>query len=185
MIRSYPRYFRPIHAGILKYVLLGLILFLLVTIRSGDVLAHTKGKPVIANKALGPYYAYVWINPWPAETGTLHVTVSITEMSLRDPDEQMPVLGADVTLSMEHPNGFIESMSIQATHDQAISKLKYAENLNVDHPGEWRMTVAIQGESGEHSLELPVEVTGEVIKVGSKDPWSRLWIWFQRLFGRN
>lgn len=186
MSDSYPRHSRPIHAGIQRYVFLGLISLLLVTVRSSDVLAHGGGTPVTADEPVGPYHVYVWIDPWPAETGRLHVTVAISETDPQDPEEQIPVLGADVTLSMEHPDETIESLSAQATHDQAVNKLMYEGDLIVEYPGEWRMTVSMEGEAGAYALELPVEVTGEAVEViVRRDHWGNLWLWLQRLFERN
>lgn len=150
----------------------------------GTVHAHGSGEPLLAHEEVGPYILYVWIEPWPGETGEMHVTVSVNEPVPGNPVQTYPVLDAHVTLNAQPLDHEAATVQVSATHENAINKLFYEGRPFLATPGQWELHLDIQAEAGSatHAWIVDVGGTPQQVRTG----WGqRLLDWFRSLFHRG
>ena len=96
------------------------------------------------NIPAGPYRVYVWSDPEPPEVGEYHVTIALTEDIEGDSTGLAggPVLDASVIVELMHTESG-ETLSVQATHDDALNKLFYVASFEPARQGNWSVKVHI------------------------------------------
>ncbi len=163
----------------------GLVMVLVCSLGSiAAVYAHGTGEPLLAHEPVGPYILYVWIEPWPAETGEMHVTVSVNEPLPDKPEQTYPILHADVTLRAEPVAHEAEVVQAQATHEKAVNKLFYEGHLFLATPGQWTLYLEIRSEAGTATHEWILDVGGDNKPV-QRSMGHRIMNWFRNLFRRG
>lgn len=165
--------------------------------RIGLLEAHGGGTPVVSAVPSGPFVLYAWIEPWPAETGELHVTVSVNAPAPDDAERKDPVLQANVVIQAMPADNADRMVQAVATHEQAANKLFYEGRLVLPTPGVWNLQLRIDAQQGTTTHELPIEVTGAALDAipeeqepvagtesgnGEHGFLGRLLAWFRSLF---
>jgi len=121
--------------------------------------AHGGGTPRLTNTPIGPYWVTVWTEGETLRVGTLHLTIAVTEPGEEAAAEAgPPVLGAEVQLVANPPQGNSKSLIGQANHDQSVNKLLYETDLDLDQAGVWQfqLLVSTPAGQGETSFELNI-----------------------------
>jgi hypothetical protein len=101
----------------------------------------------------GPYELSVSASSLPLEVGLNDISVLLGRLS----DAQL-VLDAKVLMTVEpldHPG---EPQTFPAMHDNATNKLYYAANVVFPTPGQWKLTVRIDGPEGSVSTTHEAQV---------------------------
>ncbi len=166
---------RPVCAGhrFLRWSLApALALSLLLS--ASVVWGHGGGEPFLSDEAAGPYSLYVWLDPLPAQTGELHVTVSVN-MAADGASE--PVTGLPVLMRARHPDGW--EVEAPATHENALNKLFYEGRLDLQQVGTWTIDL-LMGEGADqvvHAIDVDVAATPSA--------WQAFLDWFRTLFNRH
>ncbi len=150
----------------------------------GPVHAHGTGEPLLTHEPVGPYILYAWLEPWPAATGTMHVTVSVNEPLSDNPQQTYPVLNADVILRAHPPDPEAVGVQTQATHENALNKLFYEGRLFLPTPGQWQLYLDIQADMGSATHTWMVDVGGPT-QTAPMGFIPRLADWFRSLFRRG
>lgn len=137
--------------------LLTLVMVLFYT--TADLFAHGGGTPRIINAELGSMVVSVWTQPDPLATGTVHITVALSEANVTadgraEPGE--PLLNREITLLLRAPNGETPPSIVPVTHDNAANKLLYEADFDVVTPGVWQMTLQVD-DAGELPFELEIQ----------------------------
>lgn len=134
---------------------MGLILLLsLMGARAQAVAAHGGGELIARSIEAGPYVASIWVNPpQPRAAEAIHFTVG-----LADPQDEGPILDADIEILMWYEEEGTPAASAVATTDQSINKLFYETDMEVPREGAYAVVFQISGPRGEGIVELPVEV---------------------------
>jgi len=152
----------------LKKLFFGLMVLLLAGIPA-TAFAHGSGGTRQLNLVqAGPYQVSMWTEPEPLAAGVVHFNIIVSTPANGDFSEAgPPVLDATVTVILTPVAGG-ETISIEAGHDTA-NKLFYTADTNVPSPGEWNVTISIDGAEGhgETSITLFLE----------KNPTKVSWIW--------
>ena len=166
---------RPVCAGhrSLRWSLAA-VLALSLLLSASVVWGHGGGEPFLSDVAAGPYSLYVWLDPLPAQTGELHVTVSVN-MDVDGASE--PVTGLSVLMRAHHPDGW--EVEAPATHENALNKLFYEGRLDLKQAGPWTIDL-LMGDASEqvvHSIEVDV--------ASQPSAWQAFLDWFRALFDRN
>ncbi|MEZ4633876.1 MAG: hypothetical protein R2856_02660 [Caldilineaceae bacterium] len=107
------------------------------------------GLPQLTNEDIGPYRIFAWSDPEPAQVGSYHVAVALTESLAGDASgfAGQPVLNADVTVDLINlATG--DMLTKKATHLDAVNKIYYEADFEVDTPGEWRVDLTVVGPDG-------------------------------------
>ncbi|MCB0115250.1 MAG: hypothetical protein KDD84_14215, partial [Caldilineaceae bacterium] len=117
---------------------------------TGSAFAHGgTGFPQLTNEDIGPYRIFAWSDPEPAQVGSYHVAVALTESLAGDASgfAGQPVLNADVTVDLINlATG--DMLTKKATHLDAVNKIYYEADFEVDTPGEWRVDLTVVGPDG-------------------------------------
>ena len=153
---------------------LAAVLALSLLLSASVVWGHGGGEPFLSDVAAGPYSLYVWLDPLPAQTGELHVTVSVN-MDADGASE--PVTGLSVLMRARHPDGW--EVEAPATHENALNKLFYEGRLDLKQTGPWTIDL-LMGDASEqvvHSIEVDV--------ASQPSAWQAFLDWFRALFDRN
>ncbi len=139
------------------FVALGLLLLLALCLPA-PLSAHGGSLPRVSDVEAGPYRLFVWAEPVPALEGEVNFTVAVTEIPAQKDAQALPVLEADVQISLERVDGTGRTLAGQATHAEAINKLMYETYIDVPTAGVWRTTVTVDSPLGlaETSFEFDV-----------------------------
>ena len=107
------------------------------------------GYPQLTNVDIGPYRIFVWSDPEPPQVGPYHVAVALTESLEGDASgfAGQPILNADITVNLVNPETSTVLTS-KATHLDAVNKIYYEADFEVDTPGEWRIELIVAGPEG-------------------------------------
>ena len=153
---------------------LAAVLALSMLLSASVVWGHGGGEPFLADVAAGPYSLYVWLDPLPAQTGELHITVSV---NVPVDDASEPVTGLSVLMRAGHPDGW--EVEAPATHDNAHNKLFYEGRLDLQQDGTWTIDLLIGDGPDQvvHSMDVDVAATPSA--------WQAFLDWFRALFSRS
>lgn len=166
---------RPIRTGHRSLRrLLAVALALSLLLPASVVWGHGGGEPFLSDVAAGPYSLYVWLDPLPAQTGELHVTVSI---NVPVDGASEPVTGLPVLMRARHSDGW--EVEAPATHENALNKLFYEGRLDLQQAGTWTIDL-LMGDALEqvvHAIEVDV--------AAQPSAWQAFLNWFRALFNRN
>jgi hypothetical protein len=102
---------------------------------------------------VGAYELFVTASPYPLQVGENDISVLMGRLS----DGQI-VLDTQVTVIAEPIDPPGESRAFSATHDNATNKLYYAANVVFPTPGQWRLTIQVDGPAGPVSASVDAEV---------------------------
>ena len=138
------------------------------------VWGHGGGEPYLSDVEAGPYSLYVWLDPLPAQTGELHVTVSV---NLPTANGSEPVTGLSVLMRASHPDGW--TVEAEATHENALNKLFYEGRLDLKQEGVWAVELLMGDGSGQVAYALDVDITAQ------PNAWQAFLNWFRALFNRR
>ena len=127
--------------------------FLLVLMLPTLALAHGGGIPVIAGEPAGPYRLFAWVNPNPLVAGVIHVTVAVTKPV---GDREQPVTGAGVDVTFVQAGS--EPRRAAADASSSNQPGYYEADLAIEQPGEWQVTLQVQGADGAGESSFPVTV---------------------------
>lgn len=124
---------------------------------SMTVLAHGGGTPQLTSEPVGPYLLSAWTNPNPATVGVVHLTAALADASTG-----AAVADPMVQVSAVPSSGDGAAVAAEATHDGAEIPVFYEADLHLPSPGDWRLTVAVDGAQGEGTatFTLPVRPAG-------------------------
>ena len=150
------------------------VLALSLLFSASVVWGHGGGEPFLSDVAAGPYSLYVWLDPLPAQTGELHVTVSVNTAG---DSASEPVIGLPVLMRARHPDGW--EVEAPATHENAHNKLFYEGRLDLPQAGTWTIDL-LMGDASEqvvHAIEVDV--------AAQPSAWQAFLNWFRALFNRN
>ncbi len=114
-----------------------LVAILLAGLVVGRVSAHGCGKVVIASESIDGYVVTVCHFPYPAETGTNHITVA-----LADEAAEQPVLNRPITITATDGR---QTLRHPATHDNATNRLLYEADFAIREAGVWDFAIEIEG----------------------------------------
>lgn len=139
-----------------------LVLLLLVGLVGGGIRpihAHGGGTPQLINVEVGPHLVSAWTQPDPLVPGTVHVTVSVaerleTERGRIEPGE--PILNQAIRLEIADPAPGSAPTVLPVTHGEAENKLLYEVDFEIDAPGDYQLTLLIDG-AGNVPFTLAVE----------------------------
>jgi hypothetical protein len=112
------------------------------------VSAHGGGTPQVVNEAVGNYVVSVWTQPDPLVTGTVHVTVSLSERIVNDSgriEPGQPVLNQEIVLITTAPGEDDPTDSIPVTHANAANKLLYEADFDLEQTGTWQIVMFVNG----------------------------------------
>lgn len=154
--------------------LLAVALALSLLLPASVVWGHGGGEPFLSDVAAGPYSLYVWLDPLPAQTGELHVTVSV---NVPVDDASEPVTGLPVLMRARHPDGW--EVEAPATHENALNKLFYEGRLDLQQAGTWTIDL-LMGDGPDqvvHAMEVDI--------AAQPSAWQAFLNWFRALFDRN
>lgn len=117
------------------------------------VTAHGGGVPVIAAEPAGPYRLFAWVDPAPLAVGVVHLTVAVTKPV---GEREQPVTGARVDATFAHTGG----ASLAGTAKEAASGQPgyYEADVEIGEPGEWQVTVQVEGAEGAGASSFSVTV---------------------------
>ncbi len=166
---------RPVCAGhslLRRWLAVALALSLLLP--ASVVWGHGGGEPFLSDVEAGPYSLYVWLDPLPAQTGELHVTVSV---NVPVDDASEPVTGLPVLMRARHSDGW--EVEAPATHENALNKLFYEGRLDLQQAGTWTIDL-LMGDGPDqvvHAMEVDV--------AAQPSAWQAFLDWFRALFNRN
>ena len=138
------------------------------------VWGHGGGEPYLSDVEAGPYSLYVWLDPLPAQTGELHVTVSV---NLPTANGSEPVTGLSVRMRASHPDGW--TAEAEATHENALNKLFYEGRLDLKQEGTWTVELMLGDGSDLVAYTLDVDVAAR------PSGWQAFLNWFRALFKRS
>ena len=115
---------------------------------------HANGSVVgLQTLRAGPYELSVGTVPKNPQVGVFHMTMTVADASTKD-----YLLDADVRITGVGPDGTEDEVGPIAAAASVRDPLFYEANPAVDREGRWVFTIAVAGELGEGSTELPVEV---------------------------
>ena len=114
--------------------------------------AHGGGTPQLVATPSGPYQVYAWTNPDPPRAGVVHITVALVE-----PASHQPVLNAAVQI-VATPDDGGQTVSVPATHENAVIKTYYEADLDLPAAGVWQFTVAHSDAAGSGSAGFALDV---------------------------
>jgi hypothetical protein len=123
--------------------LVSLILSLSLGIAAAQ--AHGGGRAQLVNVPAGPYHLFVWTSPDPWRVGQAHTTVAVTQ-PLGD-GQEMPVTGVQVAVTYAPRGGPGETVS--AIEQGGVQPGFYEADAQVTQPGDWVITVAVDGAAGQ------------------------------------
>ncbi len=149
-------------------------LLLLLSASGPLVLGHGGGEPFLSDVPAGPYSLYVWLDPLPAQTGELHITVSV---NLPAEGGSEPVTELSVLMRASHPDGW--TSEAPATHENALNKLFYEGRLDLKQAGTWTIELLIGDAPDQVAYPIDVDVTAK------PNAWQAFLNWFRALFNRN
>ena len=155
-------------------LLLAAVLALSLLLSASAVWGHGGGEPFLSDVQVGPYSLYVWLDPLPAQTGELHVTVSV---NLPATDGSEPVTGLKVLMRATHPDGGV--VEVPATHDNALNKLFYEGRLGLEQAGTWTIDLLIGDGPDQVAHAVEVDVAAK------PSAWQAFLGWFRALFNRG
>lgn len=128
---------------------------------TGTTFAHGgTGFPQLTNEDIGPYRIFVWSAPEPAQVGPYHVAVALTESLEGDASgfAGQPILNADVTVNLVNTSTG-DTLTKKATHQDAVNKIYYEADFEVDTPGEWRVDFAVIGPDGSAQASYVTQIS--------------------------
>jgi hypothetical protein len=103
----------------------------------------------------GPYLVSVVSSPTPPVAEALYLEIRIKDA------ETNRVMSAGTVLTRAEPMGFeAASVEAEATHDIAPVPIDFASHLPVSLPGNWQITIDIDGPLGSATVSFPLLVTG-------------------------
>ncbi len=117
-----------------------------------NALAHGGGIPQLTEAPAGPYMVSAWTQPNPG-VGDLHVSVAVTQ-----PGNGAPVLAAFITVRVEPLDAAFEPIVSDATHGASINKLLYEADLHIPHDGRWRVSILVEGPTGNGETSFELEI---------------------------
>jgi hypothetical protein len=140
-----------------KQVLLLSLVLLFGT--SSHLYAHGGGTPRVINAELGSTVVSVWTQPDPLATGTIHITVALSEAVVNadgrvEPGE--PLLNREISLAMLAPDAGAAPVVVPVTHADAANKLLYEADFDVATPGAWQMVLQV-ADAGEIPFALEIQ----------------------------
>ena len=138
------------------------------------VWGHGGGEPFLSDVEAGPYSLYVWLDPLPAQTGELHVTVSV---NLPTANGSEPVTGLPVLMRARHPDGW--TIEAEATHENALNKLFYEGRLDLKQEGTWTVELLLGDAPDQVAHAFDVDVAAR------PSGWQAFLNWFRALFNRS
>ena len=116
---------------------------LFVLLAAGSAAAHTEGKMQLASEAAGPYKLTVWTSPEPASVGELHVAVAVVLA-----EDASPVLDAGVLVEVAALEDSGQTVSAQATAEDASNKFLREAIFELTAPGPYMATITVSGVDG-------------------------------------
>lgn len=142
---------RTVSCGFVDHLFWGFALALLFLIAWTDLsFAHGgAGFPQLTNVDIGSYRIFVWSDPEPPQVGPYHVAVALTESLEGDASgfAGQPILNADITVNLVNTETSVV-LTNKATHLDAINKIYYEADFEVNTPGEWRVELLVVGPEG-------------------------------------
>lgn len=97
--------------------------------------AHGCGAVRLANEEIGRYRTTICVFPEPVQTGTVHISVALSDV-----ETNKPLLNQPVTVALD------DSASIPAVHDNADNRFFHEADFELDEAGEYEITVNIADE---------------------------------------
>jgi hypothetical protein len=157
-------------------MVMGLALTLTAVARPAQ--AHGGGTPQLAIVEAGPYRVSAWTEPDPIRVGQLHVTVAVFEAPAPGAQEGETgplVLDAQVQVKLEPLDHAAETLTAQATRQNALNKLFYETDLELPSQGQWHAIINVQGPAGAGSADFQIQALPPS-KLGSLGPfiWTAL-----------
>lgn len=131
------------------------IILLLILLATSSAAAHTEGKMQLASEAAGPYKLTVWTSPEPVTVGELHVAIAAVLA-----EDASPVLDAAVQVELAALEGSGQSISAQATAEDATNKFLREAIFELTEAGPYLATIKVEGvdgATGSASFEFEVE----------------------------
>lgn len=166
---------RPVCAGHRSLRLaLAAVLALSLLLSGSVVWGHGGGEPFLSDVAAEPYSLYVWLDPLPAQTGELHVTVSV---NVPADGASEPVIGLPVLMRARHPDGW--TAEAPATHENALNKLFYEGRLDLKQTGTWTIDLLMGDAPDQVVHSIAVDVAAQ------PSAWQAFLDWFRTLFNRS
>lgn len=123
--------------------ILAVFVLLTAVLLPGTLQAHGGiGVQHLNNVPAGPFRVYLWSDPEPPVVGEYHVTIALTENVEGDSTGLAggPILDASVTVELVHLDSG-ETLSAQATHEDALNKLFYVASFEPARHGIWSVQV--------------------------------------------
>ena len=97
----------------------------------------------VSDERIGPYILLVATSPLPVTPGQMNVWVRVT-------DAATDQLRRDAVVTIEAtPRGDGQTLTAQATHQNAGNDYDYVAHLEVDQTGQWDVTIFVQDEPGD------------------------------------
>ena len=141
---------------------------------TAPILGHGGGEPYLSDVAAGPYSLYVWLDPLPAQTGELHITVSV---NIAADGASEPVTGLPVLMRARHLDGW--EVEAPATHENALNKLFYEGRLDLQQAGTWTIGLLMGDASDQVTYAIEVDIAAK------PSAWQAFRGWFRVLFSRG
>ena len=140
----------------LRHRSLGLHLIAVLLFLAWPALIYAEhGGTILWVEEVGAYEITVIGPPRPRSlrVGTNDITILLGRLS----DEQI-VLNAQVIVAAEPTDQAAELQTFPATHDNATNKLYYAAQVVFPTPGQWKLTIQVDGPAGSANTAFETEV---------------------------
>jgi hypothetical protein len=122
--------------------------------------AHGGGTPQLAIVEAGPYRVSTWTQPNPIRVGVLHVTVAVFEApapGARAGETGPLVLDAQVHVTLTPLGHAADTLTAQATRQNALNKFFYETDLELPSQGQWQAVIQVQGPAGGGSADFQIQ----------------------------
>ena len=142
-------------------------LFLLAAVISIPSTVSADSGVVRASVIDGPWRITAFSEPTPLRVGLADLTVLV-----QNTDDDEPVLGATVSLMLQHENPEIPSILTEATHETATNQMLYSSLIDLPASGEWSIEAAVMHGEQVGRLAFVAQVAEPLPMI------YELWFWF-------
>jgi len=107
----------------------------------------------VSDERIGPYILLVATSPLPVTVGQMSVWVRVTD----DKTDQLRRDAVVMITATPHEGG--QTLTAQATHQNAGNDFDYVAHFEVKNTGQWDVTVSVEDELGQAEVSFVETVT--------------------------
>ena len=115
--------------------------------------ANGATRTLVKEERAGPYLLQIGILPGKPRIGNLHLSIRVWDAETED-----PILVSVVMVAARGPEGATDVRPVRAVNFPDSPQF-YDVDISLDQLGGWALTLDVDGELGEATIEVPLEVT--------------------------